>query len=80
MTMQVLMVGTAEGYGELIADLAAQGFGLGEAQMVGVGRLSPADQARLRCHELPVTLIPKPARLRDNSVAFEVAGIRCDRD
>ena len=33
--------------GELVADLASQGSGLGEAQMMGVGRRSTADQARL---------------------------------
>ena len=78
--MNLAVVRSADRHREFVADLAAQSFGLGKAQMVSVGRLSPADQARLRCHELPVTLISKPARLRDNSVAFEAVRIGCEWD
>jgi hypothetical protein len=40
--VNLAMVRAADRHGELIADLAAQGLGLGETQMVGVGRLAAA--------------------------------------
>ena len=45
--MQLLMVITAKRHGELIADFKTQRSGLSKAQMVRIGRLTPADQAWL---------------------------------
>ena len=45
--MQLPMMATAERHGELIADLEAQGSGLGKPQMMRIGRLPAADQAGL---------------------------------
>ena len=45
--MQLLMVITAERHGELIADFKTQRSGLSKAQMVRIGRQTPADQAWL---------------------------------
>jgi hypothetical protein len=42
---------------ELVADPPAQCPRLCKPQMVGVGRPPPAQQARLRCHELQVSAI-----------------------
>ena len=55
--------------GELIADLASQGSGLGEAQMMGVGGRSTADQARLPRHVLAMVLVAHPDGLGRNSAA-----------
>ena len=41
------MMAAAQRHGELVADLAAERPALREAQVVGVGRLPAADQARL---------------------------------
>ena len=45
--MQLPVMTTAQGHGELIADLEADGSRLGEAQVMGIGRLPAADEARL---------------------------------
>jgi hypothetical protein len=45
--MQLTVMAAAERHGKLIADLEAQGPGLRKAQMMRIGRLAPADQARL---------------------------------
>ena len=54
--MVVTVMGSAQRYRELIADLESHRAGLGEPQMVGVGGASPADQTGLRCHEFEVGL------------------------
>ena len=51
------MVGAAQRHGELVADPAAQGPWLHEPEVMGVARLSPADQAWLRRHELQMGAI-----------------------
>ena len=45
------MVCAAERDGKLVADLAAQGTWLSEAEMVWVGRLASAYKARVRGHK-----------------------------
>ena len=50
--MQLPMMAPAERHGELVADLHADGAGLGKAQVVRIGWLPPADEARLRGNEL----------------------------
>ena len=56
------VMGSAQRYRELIADLAAHRARLREFQMVGVGGTSRADQTRLRCHEFEVGFVTKPTR------------------
>ena len=52
---------------ELIADLAAKCAGLGESEMVGIGGLAAADEARL-LHDiaqvLSVAIAPRAASVR----------------
>ena len=45
--MQLSMMPTAERHGELIADFETDRPWLRKAQMMRIGRLPPADQARL---------------------------------
>ena len=45
--MQLSMVTTAERHGELITDLETDRPWLRKAQMMRIGRLPPADEARL---------------------------------
>jgi hypothetical protein len=49
--MQSLLMRAAQGYGEFIADLAAQGFWLRKFKMVGIRRGLLADQAWLSADE-----------------------------
>ena len=58
------MVAAAEGYGELIADLAAKRTALREPQVVGIHRLAATDQASLLGDVAHVVAISDPARLR----------------
>ena len=51
------MMGTAERDGELVADLAAHGVGLGEADMVRIRRCGAAEQARLGSDVAQVLLV-----------------------
>ena len=48
--MVLLMVNGAQRYRESIADLEPKALGLGEAEVMGVARRSPADQTRLLGH------------------------------
>jgi hypothetical protein len=54
--MQLAMVRSAQRHSVFIADLAAEGARLGKRQMVRIGRLLRADQARLRADEFEVFL------------------------
>ena len=45
--MVVPVMGSAQRYGELVADLASDRAGLSEPQMVGVSGASPANKTRL---------------------------------
>ena len=49
--MKLPMMTAAEGHGELIADLETQRSRLSKSQMMWIGRLPAADQARLRGDE-----------------------------
>ena len=51
------MMAAAERHGELIADLHADGAGLGKAQVMWVGGLPAADETRLRGDKLKVVLV-----------------------
>jgi hypothetical protein len=55
--VELAMMGAAEGDGELVADLAAERLGLGEADVVGVGRDGAAENARLRRHVAEMVLV-----------------------
>ena len=55
--MQLAMVQSADRHGELIADLATEGSGLGEAKVMRLGRQAAADQARLLRNELSMLRI-----------------------
>jgi hypothetical protein len=57
------MVGAAERHRELIADPAPQGSRLHESEVMGIARSPPAQQARLRRHELQMGAIAIAARL-----------------
>jgi hypothetical protein len=59
--VELAVVKTAERNGELVADLAAEGELLGKAQVVRLGGLTPADQARSRSDILEVIFIAKPS-------------------
>jgi len=48
--MHLAMVPSAQGHGELIADLATERPGLGKAQMMRVRWAAAADQTRLLGH------------------------------
>jgi hypothetical protein len=64
------MVAAAERDHVFIADSAAQGARLGEPQMMGVCRLPPADQARLRRHEPEVCAVAVAARFAQRECGF----------
>ena len=57
------MMASAQRHGELIADLAAEGAVLREAQMMGICGPAPANQTRLFGHEFNVLLVTKAAWL-----------------
>jgi len=47
MAMNVAVMSPAQRHGELVADLAAERAALGEAQVMSIARLAPADQTSL---------------------------------
>src|ERR1700730_18953902 len=61
--VQVMMVLAAERHGEFVADLASQGSGLREFEMMGIARRTLTDEAGLRCNEDQVGLVANSARL-----------------
>src|SRR5229473_5808238 len=61
----VAVMASAQRYREFVAHLASHCAELSEPQVVGVGGASPADQARLRCHEFEMRFVPMPTRLAD---------------
>jgi hypothetical protein len=63
-------MGSAQRYGELVADLSSHRARLSETQMVGVGGTPPANQTGLRGNELEVRFIAMPARLANRELAF----------
>ena len=70
--MHLAMVGSAERHRKFVADFAAERPGLGEAQVMGVGRLPRAYQARLGGYKLPMELVAQSARFGRNSVVLEI--------
>ena len=64
------MMSSAQRYGELVTDFAAERPALGEAKMMGIGRPATADQARLLRHISDVVSIADPARLRKSQLAL----------
>ena len=66
----VPVMGSAQRYRELVADLAPHRAGLCEPQMVGVCGASAADQTRLRGHEYEVGLVAVATWLADGELAF----------
>ena len=76
--MQLPMMPTAERHGELIADLKTDCPWLRKAQMVWIGRLPPADQARFCSHELQVRLVAQALGFGDSELAFVDFGWRQD--
>ena len=63
MTMDLAMMSTAERHGKLVADLASERPALGEAQVMGVGRFTPADQTSLLRHKAHMVAIADAPRL-----------------
>ena len=79
--MGLAMMAPAQRHGELITDLAAERAVLGEAQMMGVCRPAPTNQASLFGHELDVLLVAKAAWLRMGKPALVNAiGSGCPRE
>jgi hypothetical protein len=68
--MVVTVMGPAQRYRELVADLASHRPGLGEPQVVGVSGASPANQTGLGCNELQVCFVAMAAHLADGELAF----------
>ena len=60
LTVQILMVLTAQRYGKFIADLASKRSGLREFEMVGIAGRALTDEAGLRCdkHEMRLVTLP----------------------
>ena len=63
--MVVTVMGSAQRYRELVADLEAHRTGLGEPQMVRVSGASAADQTGLRGNKYEVGFVAEPTRLAD---------------
>jgi hypothetical protein len=61
---------------EFVTDLAAERAELRKANMMRICRLPFADEARLRCNELEMLLVAKPARLWKCQDAFIDGGAR----
>ncbi len=70
MAMNLAMMAAAQGYREVIADLAAECAALCKAQVVGIRRLPAAYQAWLLRHVSNMLPITNPARLRELQHAF----------
>ena len=63
MLVELPVVEGAEGDGELVRDLAPEGGGLRELQVMGVGAVAAADQAGLRGDEGEVPEVADAAGL-----------------
>jgi hypothetical protein len=70
LSVNLAMVGAAERHRILVADFAAQGSRLHEAQVMGLGGLPLAAKAGLRRHELQMGAIAVAARLAQGQGAF----------
>jgi hypothetical protein len=68
--MQLPMMSTAKGYGELIAHFEAKRSGLGKPQVVRIARLPATDKTGLRGHESQMALVAKPFGFGDGEKAL----------
>ena len=68
--MQLTVMAPAEGNGELITDLEANGSGLGKAQVMRVCGLASTDEAGLRGDELQMGLVAQPLGLSEGKKAL----------
>ena len=74
--MVLLMVNGAERYGEFIADLEPKALGLGEADVMGVARRSPANETGLLGHKAQMLLGSDPLWFADGKHALVDLGAR----
>jgi hypothetical protein len=68
--MDLAVVASAQRNRELIADLAPERSALGESQVVGIGGLPAANEARLRGDVAHVVTIANPAGFGQRQQAF----------
>jgi hypothetical protein len=73
MTMQVLVVDTAEGYSELVADLPPQGSRLRKLQVMGIRGGLFTDQAGLFTYKEQMALASPPQLLGKRQACFRFA-------
>jgi hypothetical protein len=71
--MRLAMMASAQGHGELIADLSAERAMLREAQMVCICGPARANQTRLFGNKFDVLLVSESARLGMDQLALVVA-------
>ena len=67
-------MGAAERYCELVADLLSEPAGLGKPKMMGVARLSAADEAGLFGNEAQVLVVALPPLLWQGEGGVAVIG------
>ena len=71
--MQLAVMGTAEGYDELVTDLLSESARLGKAQVMRIARLPAADEAGLLGNKAQVLPIALPRYLwQDNGIVAVV--------
>ena len=68
--MQLAVMTAAEGYGELVADFEAERSGLRKPQMMRIGRLPAADEARLRGNKPQMGFVTQPLGLGNGENAL----------
>ena len=68
--VELAMMGAAEGDGELVTDLAPESLGLGEADVMGVGRDRATENARLRCDVAEMVLVAEAAGFAEGQRAL----------
>jgi hypothetical protein len=68
--MHFAMMSSTQGDGELIADLSAERPALRKAQVVGIRRLTTANQTRLLGHMSDVVAVSHSARFRQSQHAL----------
>jgi hypothetical protein len=68
--MQLSVMAAAQRYGKLVADLHAQRSQLGKAQVMRVGWLPAADEARLRDDEFQMVFVAQPLGFGDGQNAL----------
>ena len=64
------MMEAAEGDGELVANLAAERLGLGEADVMRVGRDCATENTRLRCDVAEMVLVAEAAGFAEGESAL----------